>query len=223
MDLAFEDPERASASGRPLKQRGYVRQRISVAVIFGPRGEFERAEDLLIHPAQSSAEKRMTVPKARRPEETFDATFLWGRTGAALGVRRAPQDPRGYRLDVRSFETFRGLHAGVLARVNDTSVQAFLQFLERWSPERIREAPLLQQRVGSAVAFRFRYDDEFLHEKNAARVAWLRRLLQPIAAPASPPSAPPTFLTVRPPSVMGSPVLPHRAQAEDVFYREAWS
>jgi hypothetical protein len=134
MDVRFDDPELLSASGRPPIWRGYARQRISVAVIFGPRGEFERAEDLLILPVQNGAEQWMIVPKVRRPEDTFSANFLWSRTGDAVGVRRAAQDPQGYRLDLRSFELYRGLHAGVLAHVNDTSVKAFLQFLEQWSP-----------------------------------------------------------------------------------------
>lgn len=155
---------------------GYVRERISIAMVFGPCGDFEFADDLDLLSALRGAETQTLVPRGRLPEDGFTTNFLWGRTRDALGVRGPIRQSTGYRLDHRAFEAFRALHTSTLAGVNDTSVKAFLLFLARWSPEGVREVPLLEQRVGSAVAFRFRYDDEFLHEKQAARVAWQRRL-----------------------------------------------
>jgi CRISPR-associated protein Csd1 len=175
MDIRFDDPGAVLADNRHHQRRGYVRETISIVMVFGPRGELERAEDL---PTQThrASKRRMLVPQARRLDVGFDANFLRGRTGEALGVRRDPLDPAGYRLDPKLFEAYRSLHDDILAEVHDTSVRAFLRFLAGWSPYEARTVPLLQQRVGAAVAFRFRYDDEFIHEKHAARVAWRRRM-----------------------------------------------
>jgi len=180
-------PPAAPRSDRPFSVGGDCGDSRSIAIVFGPCGELILVEDLPVHPAELGGAGLVTAHRGGSPSDALDANFLWGWTSEALGLTSAPDHSTGYQLDRGSFNAFRDLHTRILDGVNDTSVKAFLLFLARWSPEYGSEVPLLQQRVGSAVAFRFRYDDEFLHEKHAARVAWVRRrLFRPRPLPASP-------------------------------------
>ena len=153
---------------------GFAHKHIAFAVVFGASGQLAGIEAL---PGYRQARRpRMSVPQPRRRTRSLVANFLCDNTGYALGVRMDRRAQGGFRIDQASFECFRALHSAVLGGVPDTTVQAFLKFLGQWSPRDFLEVPGFQDKLDLTLGFRFQYDDEFLHERHAARLAWKRFL-----------------------------------------------
>ena len=114
----------------------------------------------------------MAVPQARRRPKALAVNFLWGKTDQALGISARPGTSGGFRVDAKAFEGFRTLHKVALYGISDTALEAFLKFLDQWSPEDFQHVPDFQDKLGLNLVFRFQYDDEFMHERHAARLAW---------------------------------------------------
>ena len=152
----------------------FTHKKIDFSVVIGPAGQFVGIEDLPSYPLVRRA--AMTVPKPQRRARELAANFLCDRTTYALGVRADPRSETGFKVDERAFACFRSLHALVLYGVTDTAVQAFLKFLDQWTPQDSGAVPGFRERLDLTLAFRFQYDDELLHERHAARLAWKRYL-----------------------------------------------
>jgi CRISPR-associated protein Csd1 len=105
---------------------------------------------------------------------------LWDKTGPALGIRRRKGVYGAFRIEEFAFERFKAFHRAALAGIEDIGVEAFLRFLENWSPEDFLDVPEFQDKLDAKLAFRFQYDDGFLHDRRAARMAWNRVIEQTI-------------------------------------------
>jgi CRISPR-associated protein Csd1 len=152
----------------------WSRQKISFVMVFGSSGQLVAVEDLPNYPLIKRTEKLMTVPRIQGSPDGPPVNFLWDRTAFAIGVSKDLRTAPGYRINHEAFACFRVLHAVALEGVADTAVQAFLKFLARWSPEQFLQALDFREKLDLNLAFRFQYDDEFLHERHAARLAWRR-------------------------------------------------
>jgi CRISPR-associated protein Csd1 len=150
------------------------RQRISLSAVIGPSGRLVGIEPISSYPPRHRAETAMVVPHVPRTPKTPAVNFLWGKTDQALGISSRPASPSGFRVDTQAFEGFRALHKIALHGMTDTALEAFLKFLDRWSPEDFRHIADFQDKLGLNLVFRFQYDDEFMHERHAARLAWKR-------------------------------------------------
>jgi CRISPR-associated protein Csd1 len=164
---------------------GYAREKIQLAVVIGSRGQLVAVENLQTCFTRRS-QRLMTVPQIDVPFRSVPLNFLWGKTGPALGIRRRRGPSASFRLEPLAFESFKAVHQAALAGVEDIGVEAFLRFLEAWSPEQFQEAPEFMDKLDATLVFRFQYDDVFLHDRNAARMAWRRVLEQstPMRIPA---------------------------------------
>jgi CRISPR-associated protein Csd1 len=161
------------ATGAP--EPGFAHKHIAFAVVIGASGQLTAVEAM---PGYGQARRpRMSVPQPRRRTRGLVANFLCDNTGYALGVKVDRRAQGGFRLDEAAFDCFRDLNETVLDGVADTAVQAFLKFLEHWSPRDFLEVPGFQDKLDLTLGFRFQYDDECLHERHAARLAWKRYLL----------------------------------------------
>lgn len=151
----------------------YRREKISFCVVFGSSGQLVAVEDLIRHPSAKRAQK-IVVPQIRDGSNGSVANFLWHRTTFALGIGKNVRTAPGYYISNEAFRCFRALHIVALEGVTDTSLQAFLRFLTWWTPDQFLQVPAFRDRIGLNLVFRFQYDDEFLHERHAARLAWKR-------------------------------------------------
>ena len=152
---------------------GYVRRLVSFCVVFGPQGQFVAAEDLVSWGPSGRSSIPMMLPRAQHRDAGHVVNFLWDRYGCQLGAgdvrggkRAAPESAR--------LEVYRKRHQEILGEVKDRPLATFLTFLDTWKPDFASISPGRRvPRVGLFV-FRFQYDDEFLHERHAARLAWDR-------------------------------------------------
>jgi CRISPR-associated protein Csd1 len=116
----------------------------------------------------------MQVPQPVKRTVAIAPNFLWDKTAYALGVTAGEG-----RRTVQEHEAFRERHREWLAGTNDTGLLAFLAFLDAWTPETFETrgwpVDLLDQNVVFALEAE-RHEKGFLHERPAARAAWLRRM-----------------------------------------------
>jgi CRISPR-associated protein Csd1 len=179
--MIYPSPEDFAPLGDEASNRapepGFALKHVAFAVVVGPSGQLAGVETL---PGYGLARRsRMMIPQPRRRTRGLIANYLCDNTAYALGIRADTRAQAGFRIDRASFGCFRALHGEILDGVADTAVQAFLKFLEQWSPEAFLDVPAFRDKLDLTLAFRFQYDDEFLHERHPARLAWKRFMAAP--------------------------------------------
>jgi CRISPR-associated protein Csd1 len=179
--------ERHASPSQPTRfaaNQGYGREKIHFAAVIGVRGQLIAFEKLQTDFTRK-CERLMTVPQIAGAPYSTPTNFLWDKTGPALGIRRKKGAQGAPCIDEIAFERFKAFHRSVLAGVSDLGVEAFLRFLETWSPEEVQDRPEFQDKLGCKIVFRFQYDDGFLHDRGAARAAWNQVLEETFAMKAS--------------------------------------
>jgi len=163
----------------PIREgdRGYRSQQVSLCVVFGARGQFIGADEFAQPLAVQMVGQRMMLPEPIRLAEDYDAHFLWDYRPGSPGVERGASQRRERELD--KFEASRAFHHRLLADVTDTPLSTFLKFQDVWSPQADLQWLGTEPGSPSALVYRFQYDDELLHERHAARLAWNRTGLCP--------------------------------------------
>lgn len=166
---------------------GYVWKQIDFALVLSASGALVGVEG---PPWRMGRRRRgdMLVPSKPFLCPRDLSGFLWGQSTQALGLSRSRRDG-ALSVDETAFNHFRIFHRAILSEVNDPSIRAFMLFLKRWDPASLETFNPAHEAAGGAVAFRFQYENEFLHERDAARRIWARRL-NPQGAAVGPQSGP---------------------------------
>lgn len=179
----------------PHAAPGYRFQVIDAIIVLGGAGQIVAVE----HPALPAGERRsrgaMLVPVAAAAGRRDPSGFLWGRSDSLLGLGGARPGTFDAVLAAEEHLNFKALHQRVLDGVGDMALQAFLRFLDRKTAWAVRELPVIGERPRCKLAFRFQYDEHYLHERHAAQLAWRR------------------FLAACPPGEDGAPARAARADA----------
>jgi hypothetical protein len=175
--------EVTSAEPRPLSHdrhfsvsaqsaHGYRPHVIADIIVFGGSGQIVSVE----HPGRRVEARRrkgaMLVPDATLSKGSTPLQFLWGTARSAPSLNG--QHPETALEDHLKYKT---LHHRVLENVGDIALQAFLRFLERQAPSVINWSTIVG-RTRCNLAFRFQYDEHYLHERHAAQLAWKRFLTE---------------------------------------------
>lgn len=99
--------------------------------------------------------------------------FCWDNTGYCLGRDNKEKPVRAQGM----FEAFRQLHLSMLNEIpDDAGYTALCQFLETWDPQRAEGLPNWAEAAGLNVVFKLRGRPGFVHQSQAVREAWLRRV-----------------------------------------------
>ena len=166
--------ERLHASGE-APPYGYSRERITCALVLSHAGEPVAVSPLSEACAQSPVRRLCEVPHPVRRTSRPSANFLWDKTGYVFGVKRDPATRRPCRAH-REHDAFRELHEGLLAGVADEGLRALLCFLRVWDPNDYDALPHAEAMLGSNVIFRLDGDEQWLHERPAAKSVWAGHL-----------------------------------------------
>jgi len=155
-------------------ETGYARKTVSSCVVFGPSGRFVAVEDVLGWRPAERYGMSMMLPEAQHDDSRTFTNFLWDRYGSSSKAGAGPGSGAQWRFGEAHRQAYQSMHRKILSGVTDMPLITFLKFLDDWKPD----LPALG-RGGTAprdalFVFRFQYDDEFLHERHAARLAWER-------------------------------------------------
>jgi hypothetical protein len=165
--------EDAEEAAKP--DTGFGWNRVDFAVVINAGGEIVDIERPPWHPRGRARHSSMMVPIRQLRTQDGVSGFLWGASAHALGLRRWGPDGE-IEATPEAFHSFRAFHRVALANARDHSLRAFLAFLDNWRPEWAFQMSELTPLVGGSLAFRFLYDDSFLHEGHTARLIWSRLL-----------------------------------------------
>lgn len=166
--------ERLAARGR-VAPVGYAPTALSFVVEIDASGEVIDFIDMRLADKKRSP-RMVRLPKLRDHNNSGADPFLfWDNTGYALGVVKKAMK-RGSPKAL--FDHFRERHERELAGTDDPGLLAFLAFLRRWSPTQFAEPLFTSEALDRNIAFRLERDQEFLHDRLAAREIWAR-----VAAP----------------------------------------
>jgi hypothetical protein len=199
-DLEAQHDETTSAELRPFSPDshfsvsphsapGYRLQVIDEIIVIGGNGQIVAVE----HPERPARDRRrkgaMPVPVDSMPKRRDSLRFLWGPGRSVLGLSGARSGTIDDKRAAEDHLKYKALHHRVLQGVGDIALQAFLRFLERETASVVSELPTTAERPDCKLAFRFQYDEHYLHERHAAQLAWKRfltgRLLDADPTPAA--------------------------------------
>lgn len=160
---------RMAARGE-AEELGFTRENISFALAINKNGSVRDITDLREVSGRRLVPRRMSVPRPKRTSNV-QANFLWDKTAYAFGV----DGGKSKRLS-EEHESFKKFHREMLSGVDDQRVEAFLAFLDRWTPKTFEQAPFTADMID--VSFVFRLEDEhlYLHQVPALRARWIESL-----------------------------------------------
>lgn len=186
---AQHEEEAPSADPRPFSHdshfsvsahgaHGYRLHAIEEIIVIGGNGQIVATEP----PAYLCGERRrkgaMPVPTVTLSKGCIPLRFLWGPVRSMLGVTGASPGTVEHGRAMADHLEYTALHHHVLEGVGDIALRAFLRFLERQTPSAVPDFPTVIERPGRKLAFRFQYDEHYLHERHAAQLAWKRFLTE---------------------------------------------
>jgi CRISPR-associated protein Csd1 len=177
----FDRRQRATPGETPTPE-GYTKEKISFGLVIGIDGRLLEIVDLREESGKRLAPRSMSVPQAEKKASKIIANMFWDKTQYVLGLealdpKMADKDreKRGSRLP-REHASFVDLHSKLLTDSTDDGMRALLSFLKKWNPDqpdpKISKVPDL---LGSNVVFQLAGDNNWLHDREAARKIVARR------------------------------------------------
>jgi len=166
--------ERLLARGTPeLAPPGYSTEKIGYVLVLSGEGEPLEVYANTTQSSKKTVAATMAVPASfKRPGTTPRPFFLWDKTSYLFGVEREGKD--GILESPKTFAACREFHERALAASDDPGLLAVLRFLRNWSPERFSQPPFDTTMLDANFVFRLEgTEKEFIHNRPAARAAWM--------------------------------------------------
>jgi CRISPR-associated protein Csd1 len=152
---------------------GYSQERIGFVIPLNPDGTLAgQPIDLRQIEGRKKVSRPMLVPQPAKRTSGIAPNFLWDKTAYVFGVTAG----EGKRTALEH-QAFRARHCEWLAGTNDEGLQAFLRFIETWTPEQFAEPGWPEDMKDQNVVFaleRERLDEIMIHDRQAARELWAR-------------------------------------------------
>lgn len=152
---------------------GYSQEKIGYAIVLGGNGAVVDVIDLRDTSGKKPVPRLLGVPQPEKRTVGIKSNFLWDKTSYVLGVSATS------KRSEQEHAAFKALHQEALAGSDDPGLKALLAFLEAWTPEQFRENPHFVRQgddmLDANVVFRFDGEQEFIHNRPAARAAWAQR------------------------------------------------
>ena len=156
---------------------GYSSEKISYAVVLSAKGQAVDVMPLLemLNNRPHPTLRQVPRPPSDRRGGKIVPNFLWDNTKYALGSTYDRQSTGPVRTS-RHYEAFKTFHQNMLEGVEDEGIQAFLAFLTQWDPDAYSKLTSAAEMLDKNIVFRLDGEQGFLHERFAAKHAWLQRL-----------------------------------------------
>ena len=155
---------------------GYRLQAIEQIIVIGGNGHIVAVEPPGVPYRARRRQGAMPVPVATLSKPHGPVRFLWGPGQSVLGVSGPRPGMHDGARAAQEHLRYEALHHRILQGVGDIALQAFLRFLERDTASTASGFPVIADHPRCKLAFRFQYDEHYLHERHAAQLAWRRFL-----------------------------------------------
>ncbi|SRR5579883_119789 len=166
---------RLADSGQTVADFGFAVEKIHFCVVLEPDGT--RFDFLDIRERNDRGKpfpRSLLVPDGGGRSGTgLKPFFCWDNTGYALGRDNKGKPERAADM----FAAFRDLHLSFRDELaGDEGFSALCRFLERWEPARAEQLPNWEEAAGLNVVFKLRAREGYVHQGEAVRSAWSRRV-----------------------------------------------
>lgn len=151
---------------------GFSSEKIGFLISLGDDGAIAHPVDLRTGEGKKKTAPQMFVPAPAKRTAGIAPNFLWDKTSYVLGVTAA----EGKRT-AGEHAAFLKRHFDALAGAGDAGLNALLQFLKSWTPERFVEFGWPEEMKDQNVVFALESERRLnirLHDRPAARALWAR-------------------------------------------------
>lgn len=163
-----------------LSVAGYSAEKISYAIILTPEGTVVDVADIRDTSGKKPQPRMMSVPQPEKRTRGIKSNVFWDKTAYVLGVSAANKS-----TDEEQHNAFKALHHAALVNESDVGLKALNAFLQTWIPEHFQAPPFKPEMLDTNIVFRLDGDNQYLHERPAAKVLRARLLDAPEGGEAS--------------------------------------
>ncbi|WP_284948273.1 type I-C CRISPR-associated protein Cas8c/Csd1 [Acidisoma cladoniae] len=156
---------------------GFAPAQISFAIVLDKAGNVVTVDDLRVGEGKKLRPKIVQAPTAPKRTVGIATGVFWDKTSYVLGrtkpdmtVSPVKQAKDVERL-IKEHAAFVARHETLLSETNDIGCFALLAFLRGWSADAYDALPYAMEMLDQNVAFRLHYENEFVHDRPAARAA----------------------------------------------------
>lgn len=151
---------------------GYSQEKIGYAIVLASDGSVVDVIDLRDTNGKKPVPRVLSVPQPEKRTVGIKSNFLWDKTSYVLGVSATS------KRSEQEHAAFKALHREALSGSDDPGLKALLAFLDAWMPQQFGENPHFARQgdemLDANVVFRLDGEQEFIHNRPAARAAWAR-------------------------------------------------
>lgn len=162
-------------SGVDIAQPGYAPQRVSFAIVLKPNGTLASVDDLRDTTGKKPKAVMMNLPSIQRSGAGFAPQFMWDNIQYVLGRVSPDETAKKQERAPKAFDAFRTFHRETLADIDHPDSNAFLSFLDQWTPEQGDSIPYWEEIVqiaGPNFVYRMEGQRKYLHEYPEIRERW---------------------------------------------------
>ncbi|GAB7081864.1 type I-C CRISPR-associated protein Cas8c/Csd1 [Megalodesulfovibrio paquesii] len=154
-----------------IPRAGFSTAKVHYALVLNPEGELVTVQNLQQRSGKKVVASQLVVPEQDTRTSGVKAYVLCDKTAYVLGA----DEGKGKAAKLaEQFNAFKALHAAVTGDSDDVGLQAVSKFLAAWTPDRAAALPDWADLAGKNVVFKLDGEQQFVHERPAARQAWLR-------------------------------------------------
>lgn len=172
---ALSDYYEKLAEKEKVASIGYATAPISYALVINSNGNLVDVEDLRDVSGKKPRPRQFVVPQQGTRTSGIAPNIFWDKTSYVLGVSLTS---KRFKEEHDAFVKF---HLELLKDSDDLGLQAFSEFLKKWSSAELEENHLLQSLsetlLDSNLLFRLDGDLCYLHEREAAKAVRAQLLL----------------------------------------------
>ena len=150
---------------------GYSRERISYAVVLALDGKAIDVMDLRDTSGRTPRPSLRIVPRPVPRTSAIASNFLWDKTAYALGVK-LDRDTQHPIPAPREHAAFKALHESLLVETLDDGLIALRTFLDQWRADNYDSPMYSKDMLDANVVFRLDGEQQFIHDRPAARDIW---------------------------------------------------
>lgn len=160
---------------QPVPEYGFSREKIHLQAVLDRDGSLTALEDIRnVNDRGKPIPQLLLVPDGGgRSGIGLKPFFTWDNSGYVLGRDNKGNAKRAAEM----FSAFRDLHLSMHDEVGDDEAYAALcRFLERWNPAKAVTLTNWNELAGLNVVFKLRGQEAFIHQSEAVKRAWQRRV-----------------------------------------------
>lgn len=162
----------SSDANSGISEPGYSQEKIGYAIVLAADGGVVDVLDLHRTEGKRTIPCLLSVPQPEKRTAGIKANFLWDKTSYVLGVSASS------KRSEQEHDAFKAAQLDVLSGTEDAGLKALLGFVEAWTPARFYEEPAFTRfgegMLDTNLVFRLDGEHGYLHERAAAREAWVR-------------------------------------------------